>query len=114
METRRVRRINIELNGRVEVPEETKKKLTVLKSMPFKTYDVSLLGALLIVTHYLPKGIKVNVIFSEKSELPGLTIGAETIYCKFAAIKRYKLGIRFSRLREKEKKTIQNLLSKYG
>ncbi len=115
METRRVQRIKIELKGKVEVPEETEKKVVVLKGMPFKTRDISLSGALLIVTHYLPKGIKVNLVFSEdkKAQLPGFTISTEIIYCKFAAIKTYKLGVRFRGLGEEKKKFIQNLLNKY-
>ncbi len=115
METRRVQRIKTELKGKIEIPEETKKKVVVLKGTPFKTRDISLSGALLIVTHYLPKGIKVNLVFSEdkKAQLPGFTISAGTIYCKFAAIKRYKLGVKFHGLEERKKRFIQNLLSKY-
>ena len=111
METRRVQRIKAELKGKIEVPEETKKKVVVLKGMLFKTHDISLSGALLIVSHYLPKGIKVNLVFSEdkKAQLPGFTISAGIIYCKFATIRTYKLGVKFSGLEEKKKKFIQDL-----
>ena len=115
METRRVQRIKIELKGRIEIPEETKKKVVVLKGMPFKTHDISPSGALLIVTHYLPRGIKVNLVFSEdkKAQLPDFTISAGITYCKFAAIKRYRIGVKFRGLGEGKKKFIQNLLNKY-
>ncbi|MCK4463206.1 MAG: PilZ domain-containing protein, partial [Candidatus Omnitrophica bacterium] len=86
-----------------------------LKGMPFKTHDISLFGALLIVTHYLPKGINVNLVFSKdkKAKLPGFTISTKIAYCKFAAIKKYKLGVKFHGLGEREKKFIQNLFNKY-
>lgn len=112
METRRVKRINIELKGKFEFPQETDKKIGILKKVIFKTHDISPSGALLLTTHYLPKGIEVGLLFSEnrRKNLPRIKISSEVAYCKFITIRKYKLGVRFKNLKEEKKKYIRRLL----
>lgn len=119
METRTMPRVDIDLTIACEIDKEMAKEMTLTGGNKFevKAVDISEIGIGVSSEYFLPKGVIVDL------NIAGTSFGlnenirpkGEVRYCKFvkASKYKYKCGIKFLDLPEKQRKIIAQFIAKY-
>lgn len=116
METRFKHRIKVTLRIVSEIDKHFREKIVLAKGSRFETTicDITATGAGMIVKHYLPKGLVIDLEI--RGALFGLRkvmkVKGEVCYCKQVKFRTYRCGVEFLDMPQEYKEAIAKFVNK--